>query len=117
VKKKYVPRRGDIVRMNFDPQLGREQAGRRPALVLSSAAYNRPSGLVIVCPITNEEKGYPFEVKIPENDWVSGVILADHLKSLDWAERKVEFVCTLAPELLEDVVQRVLAIVGPEDED
>jgi mRNA interferase MazF len=76
-KTKYCPRRGDIVRLNFNPHRGHEQAGRRPALILSPAEYNRVVGLVVVCPITNEKKGYPWEVDIPDNPSVSGVILSD----------------------------------------
>ena len=83
---KYVPRRGDIIRLDFDPQKGHEQAGRRPALVLSPTDYNRMVGLAVVCPITSEKKGYPWETEIPDNDFVSGVVLSDQIKSLDWRE-------------------------------
>ena len=103
-KRLYVPRRGDVIRLDFDPQKGHEQAGRRPALVLSPTDYNRTVGLAVVCPITNEKKGYPWEADIPDNNFVSGVVLSDQMKSLDWRERRAEFVCTLAEGLLEDVV-------------
>ena len=79
----YVPRRGDLVWLSFDPQAGHEQAGRRPAFVLSPEAYNRKTGLFLACPVTSKEKGYPFEVSLPSGLQVSGVILADQLKSLD----------------------------------
>ena len=85
-----VPDAGDLVWFTFDPQAGREQAGRRPALILSPASYNRKSGLAVVCPITSHIKGYPFEVELGPNLPVSGVILADHLKSLDWRVRRAE---------------------------
>ncbi len=86
----YVPERGDIVWLTFDPQAGRERAGRRPGLVLSPAVYNRRAALALVCPITSRRKGYPFEVSLPSGLAVSGVVLADHLKSIDWAARRAE---------------------------
>jgi mRNA interferase MazF len=115
-KHQYVPRRGDVIRLNFDPQKGHEQAGRRPALVLSPTDYNRTVGLAVVCPITNEKKGYPWEADIPDNDFVSGVVLSDQVKSLDWRERRAEFICTPSEELLEDVVEKACALVSPEDD-
>jgi len=115
-KKQYFPRRGDVIRLDFDPQTGHEQAGRRPALVLSPADYNRTVGLAVVCPITNERKGYPWEVGIPDNDFVSGVVLSDQIKSLDWRKRHAEFVCTPAEELLQDVVEKATALLHPEEE-
>jgi mRNA interferase MazF len=117
-RKRYVPRCGDIIRLSLDPRAGHEQGGRRPVLVLSPSDYNLPTGLAVVCPITNESKGYPFEVAIPENDLVSGVVLADHVKCLDWQARNADFICTVAEELVEEVVQRLLVLVDPqEDED
>ncbi len=83
----YVPERGDAIWLTFDPQAGHEQAGRRPALVLSPSAYNSKVGLALLCPITSQVKGYPFEVAIPEGLEVSGVVLADQVKSLDWRVR------------------------------
>ncbi len=80
----YVPKKGDVVWIDFNPQSGREQAGRRPALVISSTMYNRRVRLALVCPITTKVKGYAFEVPIPEGLAVSGVVLADQAKSLDW---------------------------------
>jgi len=87
----YVPDRGDIVWLLFNPQSGHEQAGKRPALTLSPRAYNQKVGLAIFCPITNQEKGYPFEVKVGSSK-ISGVILADQVKSLDWRIREAEFI-------------------------
>ncbi|MDD5095754.1 MAG: endoribonuclease MazF [Dehalococcoidia bacterium] len=94
-KESYIPDRGDIVWINFDPQAGHEQSGRRPAVILSPKSYNGKVGLATLCPITNQVKGYPFEVLIPASVPVSGVILSDQAKSLDWRERKVEFICKL----------------------
>jgi mRNA interferase MazF len=116
-KRKYTPRRGDIIRLDFNPQTGHEQAGRRPALVLSPGDYNRAVGLAVVCPITNEKKGYPWEVEIPDNPFVSGVVLSDQVKSLDWRQRKAEFVCTPDEPLLEDVVEKAISLLSPEEGD
>ncbi len=82
-----APDRGSVIWLNFNPQRGREQAGRRPALVLSPATYNAKVGLALVCPITTQKKGYPFEVDIPDDCSVTGVSLVDHVKSLDWRAR------------------------------
>ncbi len=84
----YVPDRGDVIWLQFNPQAGHEQAGRRPALVISPKAYNRKVGLLICCPITNQKKGYPFEVNLPEGIGITGVILSDQVKSLDWKVRQ-----------------------------
>jgi mRNA interferase MazF len=103
----YCPRSGDMVWLNFDPQAGHEQAGRRPALVLSPESYNRKVGLALFCPITTQKKGYPFEVAVPEGLEVSGVILSDQVKSLDWKERDAHFGCRLPVETLQEVVARL----------
>lgn len=108
----YVPKQGDIIWINFNPQLGREQAGRRPAIVISPLAYNRRVRLVLVCPITTKPKGYPFEVPIPEGLAISGTILADQIKSLDWQERQAEFACK-APLTLVVQVTNVLVTLMP----
>ncbi len=108
----YTPRAGDLVWLNFTPQAGREQAGRRPAIVLSPAAYNAKSGLAIVCPITGQEKGYPFEVVLPRGLSISGVILADHVKSLDWRERQAEKAGVVPGRILEDVRDRLAPLLG-----
>jgi mRNA interferase MazF len=116
-RRKYVPRRGDVIRVDFNPQKGHEQAGRRPALVLSPTEYNRAVGLVVVCPITNQKKGYPWEVEIVADPHVSGVVLADQLKSFDWRGRNAEFICTPAEGLLEEVAEKAVALLTPgEDE-
>ncbi|HVN89011.1 MAG TPA: endoribonuclease MazF [Candidatus Binataceae bacterium] len=106
---RYVPERGDIVWLMFDPQAGQEQAGRGPALVLSPSAYNRQAGLALVCPITNQAKGYPFEVALPQSSAVTGVVLADQLKSADWRARRAQS-ATKAPA---DVVAEVAAKLRP----
>lgn len=84
-----APERGDFVWISFDPQAGHEQAGVRPAIVLSPSAYNRRVGLALVCPITNQCKGYPFEVVIPDGEAIHGLVLADQVKSLDWKARGI----------------------------
>ena len=108
----YIPDAGDLIWLTFDPQAGREQAGRRPALVLSPAAYNEKSGLALVCPITSREKGYPFEVPLPEGMPISGVVLSDHLKSLDWKQRKAEFVVRVQAGILSEVLARLAPLLG-----
>ena len=104
----YIPQRGDVIWITLNPQAGHEQAGRRPAIVLSPGAYNRKTGLAILCPITNQVTGYPFEVRIPGGLPVRGAILADQIKSLDWRARQAEWTCTLPP----DVTTEVLAKLG-----
>ena len=106
---RFVPDRGDIVKMSFDPQSGHEQAGWRPALVVSPALYNRASSLALLCPITSRIKGYPFEVLLPAGLAVSGVVLADQVRSLDWRARKARLV-DRAPT---SVVRDVLALLEP----
>jgi len=87
-RRPYVPDRGDIVWLQFNPQAGHEQAGRRPALVLSPSSYNRLSGLMLCCPMTSQKKGYPFEVIVDDASERTSVVLADQVKSLDWRVRK-----------------------------
>jgi mRNA interferase MazF len=108
----YVPERGDIVWLNFNPQAGHEQSGRRPALVISPVAYNQKVGLAIFCPVTNQEKGYPFEVKLPKNLKAKGVILSDQMKSLDWRKRDVEFICRVSEEVLEEVFEKIETLIS-----
>lgn len=103
----YVPKRGDVVWITFNPQAGHEQAGRRPALIVSPLDYNRKVGLSLLCPITSQVKGYPFEVKIPAGNPVEGVILSDQLKSLDWKARKAELLCHLGESVASEVIQKL----------
>jgi mRNA interferase MazF len=112
VKPETVPNAGDLVWLTFDPQAGREQAGRRPAVVLSPALYNRKSGLVLVCPITSHVKGYPFEVELPPGLSVTGAILADHVKSLDWRAWSAEPAGRLPKDVFHDVLDRIAALLG-----
>jgi mRNA interferase MazF len=107
-----APERGDLVWLQFTPHAGREQAGRRPALVLSPRAYNRASGLMVACPVTSRVKGYPFEVPLPEGLPISGVVLADHLKSLDWRTRRAERVAQVPAALLDEVQARLAPLLG-----
>lgn len=108
----YVPDAGHVVWLEFNPRRGHEQAGRRPALVLSRADYNDKTSLCIVCPITNEVKGYPFEVPVGQNPDVTGVVLSDHVKSLDWRARKAECKGTVDISVIEEVRQNVATLIG-----
>jgi len=112
VTRSYIPDAGDLIWLTFDPQAGREHAGRRPALVLSPAAYNEKASLALVCPISSRVKGYPFEVPLPEGLAISGVVLSDHLKSLDWTQRKAEFVARVPSEVISEVLARLAPLLG-----
>lgn len=107
-----VPDAGDLVWLTFDPQAGHEQAGRRPALVLSPRSYNQKSGLALVCPVTSQVKGYPFEVPLPPGSAVSGAILADQLKSVDWSARRTAKIGRIPPPALEEVLARLAPLLG-----
>ena len=110
--KSYVPERGDVIWLSFNPQAGHEQAGRRPAVVLSPKEYNSKVGLTILCPITNLVKGYPFEVIIPEECEAQGVILSDQVKSLDWSVRDAEFFCRVPDEVVNEVLGKLLTLLS-----
>ena len=103
----YAPRRGDVVWITLNPQAGHEQAGRRPAVVLSPLAYNEKVGLAIFCPVTSQQKGYPFEVKIPDGLPVTGVVLADQVKNLDWRARNAQRICALPAEVMAQVLGKL----------
>jgi len=103
----YVPHRGDAVWISFNPQAGHEQSGRSPAVVISPAAYNGKVGLAILCPITNQIKGYPFEVIIPQGLKVTGAVLSDQAKSLDWKARKAALICKLPESVINDVLKKL----------
>jgi|ERR1035437_1258331 mRNA interferase MazF len=107
----YVPDRGDIVWLQFNPQSGHEQAGKRPALTLSPKAYNQKVGLAIFCPITNQEKSYPFEVKVRDSK-ISGVILADQVKSLDWRKREAEFIVKVPLIVMNETVELLKTLIS-----
>ena len=105
-KSSYTPNRGDVVWLTFDPQAGHEQAGVRPAVVLSPKAYNERSSLIVVVPVTRQIKGYPFEVVLPSDLPVTGVVLSDQIKSVDWRARDARFICSLPEASLNSVLQR-----------
>lgn len=108
-KKGYLPQKGDLVWLNFSPQSGREQRGRRPALVVSSNTYNR-IGLMLACPITSKIKGYPFEVFIDAGS-VKGCVLADHIKNQDWKARQAEYITRVPVDVLQKVQQIIAALI------
>ena len=110
-RRRYAPDRGDLVWLTFDPQAGHEQAGRRPAVVLSPVSYNRKAGLAVFVPITSRVKGYPFEVVIPPGLEIGGVVLADQLKSLDWRARKVTRIGILPPSVTREILQKASLLV------
>ena len=109
--RRYIPKRGDLVWLQFTPQAGYEQAGRRPAVVLSPERYNQKTSLALFCPVTTQVKGYPFETPLPPGLPVSGVVLCDQIKSLDWTVRQAEFICALPEEALDDVMGKSLALL------
>ena len=111
VARAYIPDAGDLVWLTFDPQAGHEQRGRRPALILSPRAYNSKARLAIACPITSQVKGYPFEVPLPAGGKISGVILADHVKNVDWQARRVAFEAKVPADILTDVRERLRALL------
>jgi len=108
----YVPERGDVIWVTLNPQAGHEEAGRRPALVLSPAPYNDKVGLAILCPITRQVKGYPFEVAIPDDLPVSGVVLADQVESLDWRARLAELLCAVPTAAVDEVLEKLSTLLG-----
>jgi mRNA interferase MazF len=114
VKAGYVPKRGDLIWLDFTPQVGHEQAGRRPAAVISNSQYNRKVGLLLACPITSQRKQYPFEVLLPEGLPISGVILADQVRSLDWKRRRAAFIGRLGEEVLAEILGKLAVLIDEE---
>jgi mRNA interferase MazF len=108
----YIPERGDVVWLTFDPQAGHEQAGRRPALILSPKVYNGKAGLALACPISTRSKGYPFEVSLPAGGSVTGVVLSDHIESLDWKARRAERAGRAPAAVIEEVLARLAPLLG-----
>ena len=106
-RRMYVPERGDAVWITLNPKAGHEQAGRRPAIVLSPAAYNKRVGLTLLCPITSHVKGYPFEATLPPELKVQGAVLSDHVKCLDWKARDAAFICRLPENLVAEVLGKL----------
>lgn len=111
-KSEYIPERGDAVWITLDPHAGHEQAGRRPALVLSPSVYNGRVGLALFCPITSQVKGYPFEVSLPDGLPIAGVVGADQVKSLDWRARRTTRIGAVPEEVVAQVVRRLQTLLG-----
>ena len=107
-----APDRGDLIWVSLNPQAGHEQAGRRPALVLSPVEYNSRVGLALMCPVTSRTKGYPFEVSLPSDLDVTGVILADQIKSLDWRARRAEIACRVPKSVTDEVLGKLNALLS-----
>ena len=110
----YVPECGDVVWITLNPQAGREEAGRRPAVVVSPQSYNSKVGLAIFCPVTGQVKGYPFEVLIPAGLPVTGAILSDQVKSLDWRARRAELICALPARTISEVLEKLATLLAPD---
>jgi mRNA interferase MazF len=111
VSKKYVPERGDIVWLDFNPQTGHEQKGKRPALVISPKVYNEKVNLGLFCPITSKEKQYPFEVKI-KNEIIDGVVLSDQIKSFDWTKRNINYIIKATEKELNEVINKINILIN-----
>ncbi|GAA3411620.1 endoribonuclease MazF [Paenibacillus hodogayensis] len=111
VSNSYVPDRGDLVWLQFNPQSGHEQSRKRPALVISPAAYNGKVGLSLLCPVTSKIKGYPFEVVIPQDLPIEGVILSDQVKSLDWQSRQATFICKVSDDTMAEVISKMELLI------
>ena len=110
----FVPDRGDLVWLAFDPQAGHEQAGTRPALVLSPRTYNSRAGLALACPVTSRQKGYPFEVALPSGLPITGVVLSDQIRSLDWKARKAALICRAPLGVVQEVLGKASTLLQPE---
>ncbi|MFB6212419.1 MAG: endoribonuclease MazF [Candidatus Magasanikbacteria bacterium] len=106
-----APNRGDLVWLDFSPQKGHEQSGKRPALVVSPSSYNKKTNLALFCPITSKEKGYPFEVSITNDFQIEGVVLVDQIKNLDWKARNVEFIERFPEEKMEQVISKLQTLI------
>lgn len=109
---RYVPARGDFVWLHFSPQAGHEQAGHRPAFVISPEAYNKKTGLALVCPLTTQVKGYPFEVAVPAGQKANGVILSDQIKSLDWKARQATLLGRADASTVAEVLAKAVTLLS-----
>jgi mRNA interferase MazF len=107
----YSPERGDVVWISLAPRPGQDRAGRRPAVVLSPQAYNSRVGLAVLCPITAQIKGYPFEVLIPAGLPIEGAILSDQAENLDWRARRAELICSLPPAIVDEVLGKLRTLI------
>jgi len=105
--RRYFPKKGDFITISFDPQTGHEQKGRRPALVVSNDLFNKHTGLAIVCPITNTDRGFPFHLPIPAASPLTGFVMVEQVKSVDFSKRRAKFVHRAPPEFLEDVLDMI----------
>lgn len=112
VSPRYIPDTGHVIKIDMDPSTGHEQGGWRPALVLSASAYNGKSNLLVAVPVTNQVKGYPFEVRLPAQMKTTGVVLADQIKSVDWGARRARFVEVAPTELLDSIRDRLVLLLG-----
>ncbi len=110
VDKIYIPEKGDIVLLSFSPTIGHEQKGKRPAIVVSSFLYNNKSGLALMCPITNQKKGYPLEVELKKCK-TKGVVLSDQIRTLDYKERKAKFLEKTPPEVILKIVKNISLLI------
>jgi mRNA interferase MazF len=108
---RYVPRKGDFVTMAFDPQAGHEQKGRRPALVVSNDLFNKHTGLAIVCPVTNTDRGFPFHLPVPATCSITGFVMVEQMKSLDFTMRRAKYIEQAPAELVEDVLDLIEACI------
>lgn len=108
----HIPERGDLVWLNFNPQAGHEQAGHRPALVLSPREYNEKSSVALFCPITSTVKGYPFEVELPPGGVIGGAVLADQVWSLDWRPRRLKFAAAAPRQVVAEVLGKLRAVLS-----
>jgi mRNA interferase MazF len=108
----YCPESGDLIWIDFDPQVGHEQAGHRPALVLSPKSFNQRTSLAFICPITSRVKGYPFEVELPSTSAIRGVILCEHLRSMDWQGRGAKFAAGVSRDTLLEARETIARITG-----
>ncbi len=109
---KYIPDKGDFVILTFDPQAGHEQMGRRPALVISNTLFNQHTGLALVCPITNTDRGIPFHICIPQDAGITGLVMVDQIKSVDFRARVVQFMEKAPPILMREVMAILEAILA-----
>ena len=113
--RRYVPDRGDIVWLQFNPQAGHEQSGHRPALVVSPRSYNQKAGLALICPITSQVKGYPFEVVLPREGKLLGAILSDQIKSLDWRVRKAKRFSEVPKDVIGEVMAKIRTLIEDDE--
>jgi mRNA interferase MazF len=113
--RRYVPERGDVVWLQFNPQAGHEQAGHRPALVVSPKSYNQKVGLALFCPITSHIKGYPFEVLLSGEGRASGAVLSDQIKSLDWRVRKAKRISRVPTDVVKEVLAKISTLIEGDD--